>query len=81
MSGTGNHIFVRNDHQCLFAITDGEVYRGIKDPILRETYHAINLNDELVYYEDLLSGDIPVNDPVGMATVNSVIAMMEEMNQ
>jgi hypothetical protein len=74
-----DYIYIRNDYQCLAAIVAGQIYHVTKDPLLKETYHSIVLNGKLIYFKDLVANRQLVNDPIGMAVVNSYVELMKDM--
>lgn len=74
-------IYVRNDHQCLFAYADGQSYQVDRDPYLRETYLSISLNGNMVYFKDLVSDRSLVEDPIGMAAYQSHVERVRLMDK
>lgn len=70
-------IYYRNDHQCLHAYVCGKYYEVEKDPLLRETYHSIAINDRLVWFKNLISGRVSIYDPVGVALYEAQMAAVK----
>jgi hypothetical protein len=74
-------IYIRNDHQCLAAYIEGQIYHLAKDPLLKETYHSIVLNDKLIYFIDLVANRELVKEPIGIAIVDSYLKLMKEVRE
>lgn len=74
-------VFVRNDHQCLFAYCRGIPYYVEKDPLLHETYLSIVLNDELIFFHDLVADRVIINNELKMTAYNSIITGIRGMEE
>jgi hypothetical protein len=76
-ASTRDEIYVRTDHQCLFAYVRGEIFRVKRDPLLHQTYMAIHLNKKLIYFYDFVAKRLIVEEPIGMAIYNTHVERIE----
>jgi hypothetical protein len=64
---------VRKDSETIFLATDGDYYSKDPDPLLPDTFRGYYVNDKLVCFENLITGEEEIWDQSGLSIVESMM--------